>query len=152
MDTIKLKGTYDFIIRDVNGNIRDTFSVNNIVTNAGKAQIALLTGDATATPFTYLAVGTSTTSAAASQTALGAEITNTGLARAAGSVSRITTTVTNDTFKLVYTWTASGSKTVEEVGVFNAASSGTMLSRALTGTKTLANGETLIATYTLAFA
>lgn len=152
METIKLKGTYDFIIRDVNGNIRDTFSVNNIVTNAGKAQIALLTGDATATPFTYLAVGTSTTSAAASQTALGAEITNTGLARAAGSVSRITTTVTNDTFKLVYTWTASGSKTVEEVGVFNAASSGTMLSRALTGTKTLANGETLIATYTLAFA
>ena len=152
MDTLKLKGTYHFKILDVMGNVRDEFSVDNIVTSAGKAQLALLTGDASATPFTYLAVGTSSTAVAIGQTALAAEITDTGLARAAGTVSRVTTTVTDDTFKLVYTWTASGSKTVEEVGVFNAASSGTMLSRALTGTKTTQNGETIVATYTLAFA
>lgn len=152
MDTLKLKGTYNFQILDVNGKVRDEFSVDNLVVNAGLAQLALLAGDGTANPFTYLAVGTSSTAVSVGQTALAAEITDTGLARAAGTVSRVTTTVTNDTFKLVYTWTATGSKTVEEVGVFNAASSGTMLSRALTGTKTLANGETLVGNYTLAFA
>lgn len=150
MDTIKLKGTYDFIIRDVNGNIRDTFSVNNIVTNAGKAQLALLAGDASATPFTYIALGSGTTTAAASQTALVTELTTNGLARAVATISRVTTTVTNDTYKAVYTWTASGSSTIEEIGVFNAASSGTMLSRALTGTKSIVNGEQITATYTLA--
>lgn len=150
MDTIKLKGTYDFIIRDVNGNIRDTFSVNNIVTNAGKAQLALLAGDASATPFTYIALGSGTTTAAASQTALVTELTTNGLARAVATISRVTTTVTNDTYKAVYTWTASGSSTIEEIGVFNAASSGTMLSRALTGTKSIINGEQITATYTLA--
>lgn len=150
METIKLKGTYDFIIRDVNGNIRDTFSVNNIVTNDGKAQLALLAGDASATPFTYIALGSGTTTAAASQTALVTELTTNGLARAVATISRVTTTVTNDTYKAVYTWTASGSSTIEEIGVFNAASSGTMLSRALTGTKSIVNGEQITATYTLA--
>lgn len=151
-ESLKLKGKYNFQIVDINGNVRDTFCVDNIVTSAGKAQLALLAGDASAVPFTYLAVGTSNTAVASSQTALQAEITDTGLARASAAVSRITTTVTNDTLKLVYTWTASGTKAVEEIGVFNGASSGTMLSRALTSTKTLTNGEQLIATYTLAIA
>ena len=151
MNQIKLKGIYNFKIIGIDGKVRDSWSVENLVVTAGKAQLALLAGDASATPFTYLAVGTSSTAVAAGQTALQAEITDTGLARAAGTVSRITTTVTNDTYKVTYTWTASGSKTVEEVGVFNAASSGTMLSRALTGTKSLVNTELLIATYTLQF-
>jgi hypothetical protein len=152
MDSIKLTGTYHFKIRDVHGNVRDSWTVNNSVVTAGKAQLALLCGDPTATPFTYLAVGTSNTAVSAGQTALQAEITDTGLARAAGTVSRTTTTVTNDTYHITYTWTASGSKTVEEVGVFNAASSGVMLGRALTGSKSLSNGETLEGIYTLAFA
>jgi hypothetical protein len=151
-DTIKLKGTYTFTITGVDGKIRDTFSVDNIVTSAGKAQLALLAYDSTANPFLYLAVGTSSTAVAIGQTTLGAEITDTGLARSLATGSRTTTTVTNDTMSITYTWTASGVKAIEEVGVFSASSSGVMLSRALTGTKTTANGETVQATYTLAFA
>lgn len=149
---ITLKGTYKFQIKDKDGNIRDEWTVNNTIVNAGKAQLALLAGDGTANPFTYLALGTSSTAVAVAQTGLQAEITDTGLARAAGTVSRTTTTVTNDTYQITYTWTASGSKTVEEVGVFNASSSGTMLGRALTSTKTLVNGEQITATYTCSFA
>ena len=145
-DNVKMKGTYEFkqyrfnnkwdlFISKVVGvfsnnwkaqytyshaSIVDEWKVNNLVTSAGKAQLTLLAGDASATPFTYLAVGTSTTAPAVGQTTLVAEITDTGLARAAATVSRVTTTVTNDTLQLVYTWTASGSKTIEEVGVFNA--------------------------------
>jgi hypothetical protein len=152
METLKLKGTYKFEIRDIYGKVRDAWTVDNLIVNAGKAQLALLAGDATAIPFTYMAVGTSTTAVAATQTALAAEITDTGLARAAGTVSRTTTTVTNDTYQVTYTWTASGTKVIEEVGVFNASSAGTMLGRALTTTKTVVNGETLVAVYTCAFA
>lgn len=123
----------------------------NTITSAGKAQIALLAGDASATPFTYLAVGTSTTAPAANQTALVAEITDSGLERAAATVSRTTTTVTNDTLQLTKTWTASGSKTVEEIGIFNASSAGTMLGRALTTSKILVSGDQLVATYKVQF-
>lgn len=150
-DSLKVTGTYHFKhMRD--GVVLDEWNVNNLVTSAGKAQLALLAGDASATPFTYLALGTSTTAPAIGQTTLVAEITTSGLARAAGTVSRTTTTVTNDTLQLVYTWTASGTKTVEEVGVFNAASSGTMLSRALTTTREFVANDTYQVTYKVAFA
>lgn len=149
MDTLKLKGTYNFKITRVNGGVEE-FKVDNLIMNAGKAQIALLAGDAAAIPFTYMAVGTSTTAVAASQTALGAEVTTNGLGRAAATVSRITTTVTNDTLQLYYKWTCSGGSTViEEVGVFNAVSAGTMLSRALSVSKTIVTGDELSLTYTL---
>ena len=151
MDTLKLKGTYDFEIRDVNGNIRDSWTVENLVTTVGFAQLALLAGDAAAVPFTYLAVGTSATAVNIADTTLTAEITTNGLERVAGTVSRITTTGANDTYKITTTWTATGSVSVEEVGVFNAASAGTMLSHALTTTKAVANGENLTGTYTLRF-
>jgi hypothetical protein len=152
-DTLKkLQGTFHFEHRDKDGNLKDTWEVKNLVTNAGFAQLALLAGDASAVPFTFLAVGTSSTAPAVGNTTLAAEITTGGLARVAGTVSRTTTTVTNDTYRITTTWTASASHTVEEVGVFNAASSGTMLARALTTSKAVTSGETLTGTYQLKFA
>jgi putative flippase GtrA len=151
MATINIKGKIKLICKDIHGNIKWQVEKDNLIVSAGKAQIALLAGDASATPFTYLAVGTSNTATAAGQTALLAEITDSGLARAAATVTRTTTTVTNDTLNLAYTWTASGTKTVEEIGVFNASSSGTMLGRALTTSKSLVSGEQLIASYSIIF-
>ena len=143
-----LSGRVRLVTKDTDGSIiKDTGWIKNIITNAGKAQVALLMGDATATPFTYLAVGTSATAVAATDTTLTAEIIDTGLARAAATVSRVTTTVTNDTLQLAYTWTASGSKTVEEAGIFNASSAGTMLGHALTTSQVLANGQSLSLVY-----
>jgi hypothetical protein len=150
--TKKLQGVFHFEIKDVNGKVRDSWEVKNLVTTVGFAQLALLAGDASAVPFTYIGVGTSSTAVAVGDTTLTAEITDTGLERAAGTVSRITTTGANDTYKITKTWTATGSKTIEEVGVFNASSSGTLLCHALTTSKAVANGETLTGTYTLKFA
>ena len=152
MDKTNLIGTYNFEIKDVNGKIRDTFEVKNLVTTVGFAQLALLAGDATAVPFTYLAVGTSSTAVDISDTTLNAETKTNGLERVAGTVSRVTTTGTNDTYKITTTWTATGSVSVEEVGVFNAASGGTVLSHALTGTKAVTSGETLTGEYLLEMA
>lgn len=149
---LTLAGRIKLDVYSKDGVLKDTTGwINNIITNAGKAQLALLAGDATATPFTYLAVGTSATAVAATDTTLTAEITDTGLARVAGTVSRVTTTVTNDTLQVTYTWTATGNKTVEEVGLFNASSAGTMLGHALTTSKVLANTDVLIGTYQVRF-
>ena len=151
MDTLKLKGQIDFKVTRLDGSIEE-WSVNNLIVSAGRAQLALLAGDASATPFSYLELGTSNTATAVAQTALQAAISDSGLARASATVSRVTTTVANDTLQLVYVWTASGTKAVEEIGIFNAASTGTMLGRALTGTKNLISGEMFSATYKVIFA
>ena len=151
MENIKIKGQVDFKIFDKEGKLKDEFTVFNSVMKVGFAQLALLAGDASAVPFTYLAVGTSNTAVATSQTALGGEITDSGLARHAATVSRVTTTETNDTLQLVYEWTASGTKTIEEVGIFNDATTGTMLARALTSSKTMTSAEKIQITYKVKF-
>jgi hypothetical protein len=152
-NSLKISGRFKLECHDKGGKLKwSTNWFKNGITNAGKAQIALLAGDASATPFTYLAVGTSSTAFGASQTALQAETVTNGLERASATVSRVTTTVTNDTLQLVKVWTATGSVSVEEIGAFNAASTGTMLCRALTTTKAVVTNETLTATYQVKFA
>lgn len=152
MDNINTKGQVNLkVIR--NGEVVKDITVNNGITNAGFAAMAGLVGNTgSVTAFTYLAVGSSNTAFAASQTALVGEISTNGLSRTAATVSRVTTTQTNDTLQLTYTFTLSGSSTVEEIGAFNDASAGTMLGRALTGTLTLVNGDQLVLTYKFKFA
>ncbi len=132
------------------GKLNWQTSADNLGMNARLAVVAGLYGGTGAqTAFSYLAVGTSSTAVAASQTTLVAEITDTGLGRAAATMSRTTTTQTNDTTVFSKTWTATGSKTIEEIGYFNASSAGVMGGRALTGTKSLVSGNTLTATYSV---
>ncbi len=105
------------------------------ITNSGKNELSGLAGNiGTKTAFTYLEVGTGTTAFAATQTTLVTPVTDSGLARASVTPTQTTTTVTNDTLQLSKTWTASGSKTLAEVGVFNAGAAGTMGSRYVLGT------------------
>lgn len=147
-DWIKLKGVITLTHKDSNWKLISEETINNLIVNAGKAAVAGLIGaTGWVAAFTYLALGSNNTAPAAGQTALSTEITTNGWQRAAATVSRVTTTVTNDTLQLVKVFTATGALTVEEVGIFNASSSGDMLGRALTGTKTLASGDTLTVTY-----
>lgn len=155
IDTLKgLEGKVRLVCHDKDGNIKfDTGFIKNSITNASFAVLSGLAGNVDAqTAFTYLAVGTSTTAPSASQTALGGEITDSGLSRASATVSRVTTTQTNDTLQLVKAFSVTGTKTVEEVGIFNASSGGTMLGRALTTSKAVVNGDTLTITYQVKFA
>lgn len=124
------------------------------LTNAGFAELSNLCGDVSSpTAFTYLACGTGTTAFAATQTALVTEITDSGLARAAATITRQTTNVSNDTCQYYKAWTATGTKTVGEVSVHNDPSSGIMLARTvLSPTKALTNGDTLTLTYKIVLA
>jgi len=153
MESIKTGGYVHLVCRDKDGNLKWEHKGKNIITNAGLAAIAGLVGNTgSVTAFSYIALGTSSTAVAAGDTTLGAEITDTGLQRAAATVSRTTTTAANDTLRFAKTFTATGSKTVEEVGIFNASSSGVLLGHLLTGSKALQNTDTLTVTYDIVFA
>lgn len=133
-ENLKIKGLVELILKDKQGNVVDQRLVKNTITNAALAVVSGLIGNVDAqTAFTYLAVGVGTTSETAGDTALESEITDTGLARAAATVSRVTTNQTNDTLQLQYTWTATDAKAVTEVGTFNNASAGTMFGRTTFG-------------------
>ena len=127
----------------------------NLVTDAGIAGLASrCNGNGAEAVFNYLAVGTDATAAAAGNTALGAEITDSGLARAVATVAREDTGggVTNGSATWTYTWTASGSKTIGEMGILNAASTGTLLARKGGYSKAVSSGEDVTGSYTLPFA
>ncbi len=131
------------------GTAEKEVEVHNKMTNASLAVISGLVGNTGAqTAFGYIGLGTSSTAVSAAHTGLQAEIVGSGLTRAASTNSRTTTTQTNDTLNFVKIFTATGSQSIEEIGIFNASSSGTMLARALTGTVSVANGNVITATYT----
>lgn len=101
----------------------------------------------------WIAVGTGTAAFAATDTTLGTEIADSGLARAAATVTQQTTTVANDTLQYAKTFTASGSKAVSEAGVLDAASAGNMYGRTvLSSVRNVVSGDTLSVTYKTIFA
>ncbi len=134
------------------GKLNWAFETHNLGTNVRLAVFSGLcfnTGAQTA--FSYLEVGTSNTAVSAAHTALQAAITDSGLQRASATVTRVTTSQTNDTARMTKSFTVTGTKIVEELGYFNASSAGVMGGRVLTGTKSLVNGDTFAVTYNVQF-
>ena len=116
----------------------------NLVTNTGRAGIASrIGGSGGEAAFTYIAIGTGTTAAAAGDTTLETELTTGGGARAAATVSRTTTDTTNDTARAVLTFTFSSSFAVTEAGLLNAASAGTLLNRNVFSAVNVVSGDSL---------
>jgi len=112
----------------------DKLVVSNIITDAGRAAVAArMMDNGTEAQFDYIAIGTDATAEAVGDTALGAEVTTGGGARAQGTTQRITTDTTNDTLEVILIYTFSSSFALREVGLFNAASGGTMLARQVHG-------------------
>jgi len=95
-------------------------AAGSIIPNEGLAELAGLAGDSgSPTAFTVLAVGSGDTTPAVGDSALASEITDSGLARAAATVTLATTNVTDDTLQLYKQWTVSATKTIKEVGFTN---------------------------------
>jgi len=130
------------------GSWGKTAKVANLITNAGFALIAgRINGSGTPAAATYIAVGTGTTAANVADTTLETETAASGLSRANGSVSLVTTTVTNDTAQIVVTFTVTGTVAVTESGVLNAASTGTLLCRQVFSAINVVNGDSLQITW-----
>lgn len=124
-DGIQLSGRYRATLRGPDGLIKQTVAGSNVVCTNGKEFLAsfLHSAAAAASTFTarYLAIGTDSTSEAASNTALGTEV-----ARHTATVSY----VSDQIYRLTATFaTGSGTGAIVEYGVFSSSTGGTMLSR-----------------------
>lgn len=115
-DGLKLTGKLTIALND-----EIVQEVPNLVVTAGKEYVASRIKDASATAMSHMAIGTGSTAAAASQTALGSESARTGLT---------STTVSGADIVYVDTFAAgTGTGAITEAGIFNASSGGDMLCR-----------------------
>jgi hypothetical protein len=126
--------------------------VHNLTVNAGLEWVKSVisnNGDTEAGVdfMEYVAVGSSNAAPAAGQTALTTEISTSGLGRAIGTYASGATGICTVT----KSFSVSGSETVEEAGLFDDPSAGTMLARVLTGTTAVANGDTLEVEWTITY-
>jgi hypothetical protein len=128
-DAIRLVGIINAWLYGPDGELIMHTGTQNMIVNAGRVRIiALLDGDAVNTPG-YIAIGTSNTAAAASQTAL----VGTELARS--SVITPSKVDSNYTLRFSATFGAgTGTGDVYEAGLFCDSSAGTMLARGVLGT------------------
>lgn len=119
-DQIKLTGHVSIQLFDKNGNTKDSREIKNLVVTVGKEFIAArMVG--TPTEMSHMALGADNTAAAIGNTALGSELGRVALASDTASAAIVTYTASFPA------GTATGA--VVEAGIFNAASSGTMLCR-----------------------
>lgn len=125
MSDMKVKGHWWIKVYGPSGELKTERDGDNVVTDVGKEFLAsfLKSAAAAASTFTckYVAVGTNTTSEAASNTALGTE-----LARHTGTVSY----VSNAIFKVTATFpTGSVVGAVAEYGLLSSSNAGTLFAR-----------------------
>lgn len=123
------------------------------ITKLGKAEMVDLVGGLGGTAFTAIAYGDSATAAVKTQE----DLVGTESQREAATVTQETTSDLDDTLQLVKTFTASGTETIRESGVFNSASSGpasgVMLCRqVLSPVRSMLASDTWAATWSIKFA
>ncbi len=122
-ETMQLQGAMTLIVRRASGDI-ETVHKDNIIVNVGFDFIADAIGKSASRPSVmgFIALGTGTTAAAASQSALVSE-----LDRNAATYAH---TVGTKAFSFTaYFPAGDGTGAITEAGVFNAASGGIMLDR-----------------------
>ena len=143
-ESINVKGNLEVILLDENGNKKDYRKVNNLVVAVGKDVIASRLVGNTSAIMSHMAVGSSSTTATTSQTALGTELGRVAL----DSSSRASNTIT-----YVATFPAgTGTGSITEAGILNASSSGNMLCRTVFGVVTKAAGDTVVITWNVTVA
>lgn len=111
------------------------------ITSPGLAATAkLLNGVDSVPAFTYLATGSGSTAEATGDSALDTENTANGSARMVATCSY----VADNKARWIAEFTFTGTVTIREIGIFNAATGGTLLMRhVLTGDKIFESGESV---------
>lgn len=135
-DTLAMRG--DLVIA-LNGET--VLEKKNLIVNAGKNFLASAVINTSASPFTYMAIGTGTTAAAVGDTALGSEV-----ARSAFTSSSVASNVV--TLSTTYA-AGTGTGALTEAGILNASSGGTMLSRVVFSAINKGASDSLTITWTI---
>lgn len=147
-ENVKAKGIVSLVLTDENGQVKDT-QTHNMIMQVGLAYITSRMKDATATAMSHMAVGTGTTAAANSQTALVTESARVALT----STTQVTTTTTNDAIQYVATFNpGTATAAITEAAILNAASAGTMLARTVFSVINKGANDTLTITWKITLA
>ena len=140
--------TYGLRVPLLTGSWGNSRVISNLITNAGFAGAASrLNGSGAVNIFVNIAVGTGTTAANVADTTLQTETAASGLSRAAGTASRVTTTQTNDTAQAVITFTVTGTVAVTESGLLSELAAGVLLCRQVFSAINVVNGDSLQITW-----
>ncbi len=115
--------------------------VNNLVVTDGKEYVASRMKDATATAMSHMAIGSGSTAAAASDTALGNQLGRVALTSTAVSAAVVTYTATFGA--------GTGTGAVTEAGILNASSGGTMLCRTVFSVVNKGASDSMTITWTV---
>jgi hypothetical protein len=143
--------------RHSNGRIFADRWIHNLRTTGGADWQALAMASTSTPPATvnYIALSNNSTPPAAGDCAAGSstctltgEIATNGLNRHQGTFAHTNSTAT---WTLAWTWTATGTQSVQEAGMFNASSSGTMVFEASFSQVNLVNTDTLTVTWTVSY-
>lgn len=142
-DTMKATGKVNVVLKDEFGNVKEDFTVNNLVVDTGLDFIASRMKDASATVMSHMEVGTDNTAAASTDTALGAAV-------ASSRTALTSTTVTDNAVAYVCTFSAGvGDGALTEAGIFNASSGGTMLCRTVFSVINKGASDSMTITWTI---
>ncbi len=132
------------------------FGVATVVTNKGFGisadRVRTTPGTYTTSP-KFIAAGVGATgagrTAVAGDTALSSELSE---GRTSGTESTVTTTQTGDTYQVTGTITASGSRAVDEGGLFDASTVGNMYTSATHNVINLVSGDSIAYTWKVKYA
>jgi hypothetical protein len=146
-ENLKLSGQLNIVLKDKAGNVKETREVKNLVVDTGLAFIASrMTGTSKAV-MSHMALGSSTTAAAAGQTDL---VSVLGSREALDST---TLTGSNKAVAYVSSFEAGdGTGAVTEAGVFNASSGGDMLCRTVFSVVNKGADDVMSITWTITLA
>lgn len=135
-DDFTMKGRVSIAVND-----QVVQEIDNLVVTAGKEYVASRMKDTSDTAMSHMAIGTGSTAAAASDTALGSEAARTALA---------STTVTANEIVYVDTFDAgTGTGAITEAAIFNASSAGTMLCRTVFSVVNKGASDSMTITWTV---
>jgi hypothetical protein len=141
-DDLKLRGDVAIVLKDKDGKVKESREINNLVVSAGLTYICSRMADASAGVMSHMALGSGTTAAAAGDTDLESIL---GSREALDS-----TTASSNTITYVSSFEAGeGTGAVTEAGIFNAATSGTMLCHVIFPVVNKQADDTMSVTWTI---
>ncbi|MGQ9845889.1 MAG: hypothetical protein ACUVQP_00090 [Bacteroidales bacterium] len=148
-DVIRLRGCLEIALKNADGEVIQQIKKENTVVTAGRSWVLKQIASSvmnTAQSIGYIAVGTSTTAPATSDTALGGESVRKAISNF--STGGLTSSTPFWTAEVLFA-TDEANTTLAEVGLFNSSSGGTMLARATFSTINKATSNTLGVSYSI---
>ena len=141
-DDLKLRGDVAIVLKDKNGNVKESREIKNLVVTAGLTFICSRMAGTSPAVMSHMALGSSTNAAAAGQTDL---VSILGSREALDSTS-----ASANTIAYVSSFEAGeGTGAVTEAGIFNAASGSTMLCRTVFPVVNKQADDTMSVTWTI---